>query len=611
MRNRTKALKHDKRLTYLSVLFSIVSFLLIYRLFTIQVLGHEEYASMANDQHWKHQTLPAKRGDILSSDGFPLATTQISYLVYAEPKKISNLEDTAIQLAQVLVSFKVNDLNIPDPTNEKGRKQEVEETKDSLSSNIDPTLYLQEKERILNLLKLDLFWVIISRNVDPFEKDIIAELNLEGIGFEEQPIRYYPENNLASHILGFVASDDAGDSKGYFGVEGRLDGDLKGKSGRIIEERDANGMPILVGGYNRVKPIQGRNVILTVNRAVQFIVEKRLKEGVVSTGAKSGTVIIMDPKSGDIIAMANYPDYDPSNFNDEATESTETYKPERRNLAISETYEPGSVIKALTVAAGIDSGKVSPYTTFQDNGPVEYSEYTIDNWDKKHHGEQNLIQLLQKSNNIGSAWVGHVIGSKDLSEYFRSFGLGEISGIDLEGEDSGVINDYKNWTDIDLATAAFGQGISATPLQVINSFNAIANDGELMQPRIISQIIDEGNVINLKPKVTRRVLSKQAARTVSDMLVQAVEEGESKYFNIKTYIIAGKTGTAQIPIDGKYDPTKTNATFVGYLATSKKYSMLVRLNQPEVSTYAAETAVPLWMTITQDLVNYYGISPDK
>lgn len=591
-RKKIKQKSTDTRINILLGVFTCISAVFIFRLFNIQVINHGKYAALAKEQHWNFQEVPAKRGDILSSDGFPLATTQISYLLFAEPKKITDPNRYSTILAEEIAKFELK-------------------PEDASNTPFDKQLYLEQKDRFSKLLSQDLHWVILAKNLTPLEKEKLEQLDLKGIGFEESPVRYYPEGTMASHILGFVASNEAGESQGYYGVEGHLDGDLKGKSGRIVEERDALGAPILVGGYKKIAPIDGRNIVLTVNRAVQYIVEKRLKEGVVATGAKSGTVIVMNPSTGDIIAMANYPNYDPGDFNDEAAESTDSYGIERRNLAISETYEPGSVIKPLTVSSGIDSNKITPYSTFYDNGPVTYSDYTIDNWDKKHHGEQNIIQLLQKSNNIGSAWVGHVVGSKILASYFKSFGLGELTGVDLEGEDTGVIHDYKGWTDIDLATAAFGQGISATPLQVLNAFNAIAHDGVLMQPRVIAQIVDEGEVINLKPKQVRQVMSKESAQTVSRMLVEAVDGGESKFYNIRNYKIAGKTGTAQIPVEGRYDPTKTNATFVGYLAETKKYSMLVRLNQPQSSTYAAETAVPLWMTITQDLVNFYGIAPDN
>jgi cell division protein FtsI/penicillin-binding protein 2 len=267
-------------------------------------------------------------------------------------------------------------------------------------------------------------------------------------------------------------------------------------------------------------------------------------------------------------------------------------------------------MKGMTISAAIDLKKITPQTTFEDNGPVQYSDYVIDNWNNQHWGKQNIIQLLQKSNNIGAAWVGHLIGSKDLYRYFENFGIGSREGIDLEGEDSGSLRDYKTWTDIDLANISFGQGVSATPLQVLNAFNVIANGGMLVQPKIISKIIDENKTIDMPLKKVRRVISKDSSNTMIDLLEQAVSGGESKYYNLKNYRISGKTGTAQIPVNGKYSPDKTNTTFVGFPANSKKFSMIVRLDKPTTSVYASETASPLWMQITNDLVKYYGIAPD-
>lgn len=600
MQRRSRRLK-DIRINTLLLFFLFVPVLLILRLFQIQVLQHSKYRAMAQEQYWNLQTIPAKRGDILSSDGYPLATTQVSYLLYIEPKEIVNKEQTIKQLATVLSEF--NKFELTDP-------------------------YTFYEKKISDTLDLDLYWVKIQNELTPEQKDKIESLNIEGIGFEEEPKRYYPEKTLTSHVLGFVAHNEYGDPQGYFGIEGYFDGDLKGKPGRIIEEQDALGAPILAGGYKKVDSTDGSSIVLTINRAVQYLVESRLSESVEKYGAKSGSVIVMDPFSGDVIAMANYPTYDPANFNDfgggasevdalgktnDESDSTNNLlkKVERTNLAISQTYEPGSVIKGLTVSSAVDLGIVSPDTTFVDAGPVQYSDYVIDNWDSVHHGVQTIVQLLQKSNNIGAAWVGHKVGAKNLSKYFKSFGLGEKTNIDLEGEDTGIIRDYSTWTDIDIATVAFGQGISATPLQVLNGFNAIANGGRVMRPRIVKTIVDGDKVIEMPVTFEREVISKKTSDTMIDMLTKAVSGGESRYFNIKNYNIAGKTGTAQIPEKGTYNPNKTNATFVGFLSTSKRFSIIVKLEEPQSSIYAAETAAPLFMRITEDLVKYYGIPPDK
>jgi cell division protein FtsI/penicillin-binding protein 2 len=380
-----------------------------------------------------------------------------------------------------------------------------------------------------------------------------------------------------------------------------------------LEETDALGNPILMGEYKMVPPIQGRDVVLTINRSIQYMVEKKLKEGVEKYRAYSGTAIVMNPYTGEIIALANYPTYDPGNFNEEEKydENLGRKNIERKNLAISYTYEPGSIMKPLTISAAIDLGLVGPDTTFVDSGPVVYSTHTIDNWDGKHYGVQTITELLQKSNNIGAAWVGMQVGPDNLYKYLSDFGIGTKSGIDLEGEDTGILRPKDSWTDIDTANISFGQGVSATPLQMLTAFNAIANGGFLMQPKIISKLVDENGETEIPPKNIRRVISKETSDIMVDLLEKAAEGGEGKYFVLKEYRISGKTGTAEIPEGGSYSESGTNATFVGFLTGSKAFSLIVKLQEPQESPWAAETAVPIWMDIASELVKFYGIPPDR
>ena len=578
--------------------FLFVSVIFVIKLFFIQIIDHEKYKALAQEQYWNLQDIPARRGNILSRDGFMLATTQTYYLLFIEPQKVENKDKLIRNLSESLSLIKSADESI--------REEEKSVQKLQLKATYE--------EKIEGIVNSGLYWVILEHNLTPLQKEEIEKLGLVGVGFEEEPVRFYPEGSLAAHVLGFVASNEKGEKQGYYGIEGKLDADLRGKPGRVVEEKDAMGVPILVGGYTKVPPVNGRDIVLTIDRSVQYLVEKHIKEGVEKYDAVSGSVIVMNPMSGQIIALANYPTYDPAKFMDEEKESTQSPHRktlERINIAISETYEPGSIMKPLTISSAVDLKKVKPETTFEDKGPVSYSGYVIDNWDYKHYGTQTIIQLLQKSNNIGAAWVGHLVGSKNLSEYLLNFGLGVKGGIDLEGEDTGTVRDYTTWTDIDLANIAFGQGISVTPLQMLGAFNVIANGGELFQPQIILEIREDGKTLTIPPRKVRRVISSETAETMVDMLTEAVSGGESKYFNLKNYNISGKTGTAQIFVDGNYDPTKTNATFLGFLPGTKSFSMIVRLDRPSTSPYAAETAVPLWMTITDDLVKYYGIPPDK
>ncbi len=566
-----KKSQDDKRITFLCGGFFVLSFIIVIKLFIIQILRHSHFTALAEQQHWIIQEIPAERGKILSIDGAVLASNQDYYLLYGEPLRIEDKATVAKTLSEVLAS------------EERGTSVEL-------------------FSRYYDLLDRELWWIAIEPKIDPILKKQIENLEILGIGFEVSPIRYYPEKTLASHVLGFVAQNEKGERIGYFGIEGALDGELRGKSGKVLQEKDASGNPILMGGIDQVPSISGRDVTLTIDRSVQYLVEKSLREGVEKYGAESGSVIIMNPLNGQIIAMANYPSFDPANLQKES---------DAKNLAISDIYEPGSVMKPFTVSAGLDSGSITTNSTFVDSGPVIYSDYTIDNWDGKHHGIQDIAQLLQKSNNIGAAWVGHRTGAKSLHAHLIDFGFGSKTGIDLEGEDTGAIRPFSTWTDIDLANISFGQGISATPLQVLSAFNVFANGGVLFRPQVISEIHTDKGVIKIEPKVINRVLPEKVAKQMHELLISAVDQGESKFFNIEGYKIAGKTGTAQIPKDGKYDPSETNATFLGYLANSKKYSMLVRLERPQTSYFASETAVPLWMDLTRQLVSYYNISPDS
>ncbi len=590
------------RVRILLILFLSFLILITFRLFQLQIVEHNKFAALASKQHWGYAEIPAARGRIFSNDGFPLVENQAAYLVYGEPPNVKDVKKTSELLAAILVEEKLKTQN------------------SKLLDDYD--LKKSETQRLLEALSQDLQWVPLAHKVLPETKEKIESLGIEGIGFEEEPRRFYPEESLAAHLLGFVGSDEQGQDQGYYGLEGFYNGDLRGRPGRIVEEKDASGQPILLGGYKKIPAENGRDLVLTIDRSLQFMVEQKLSAAVGKYGAESGSVVVVEPQTGAILALANFPTYDPSDpflntelaaqiesaeSGEQSAKSAEQWK----NGAISETYEPGSVLKALMMSAGIDTKTVEPQTTMIDSGPITVSGYTIDTWDGKHHGEETMIEVLQHSNNIGAAWVGQQLGAKTLRSYFLRFGLGEVLGIDLEDEDTGIVKELSEWRPVDLATAAFGQGVSMTPLQLAAIFSTIVNDGKMMKPYVVNEIREGGRVIRIKPKELAQVISAKSAEIMVEMLTAAVEGGESKFYNLKTHRVAGKTGTAQIPVEGRYDPTKTNATFVGFLPSHPNFVMLVLLRQPSASIYAAETAVPMWMEITKELTVYYGIEPDK
>jgi cell division protein FtsI/penicillin-binding protein 2 len=411
---------------------------------------------------------------------------------------------------------------------------------------------------------------------------------------------------MLSHVLGFLGKNNKGDQVAYYGLEQYYDGYLSGRDGLLVQEKDASGKPILFGGVASYDGIDGSDLSLTIDRKKQFILEKHLKESFERHNPKSAVGIILEPQTGKVLAMAKYPSFVPSDYREIEDQVT------IRNDAIGGVYEPGSILKALTMSVAIDLGKVKPEDTYNDTGPKIFSDYTVDNWDGKHHGVIDMTRILQLSNNLGIAWVGKQAGDAQLIEYFKQYGMNKFTGIDLGGEEKGLMNDNLPLRDIELANLSFGQGISVTPIQMAMAFTAIANNGTMMKPYIVSKIksSDKEQIIN--PQPIAKPISAQTASIMVDMLTQTVSGGEAKFFVSKKYMIAGKTGTAQVPVKGGYSPDRTNATFVGFLPKYKNFVMLIKLEEPtSPSGYAAETAVPTWMAIADELAGLDGLLPDR
>jgi len=564
---------------HLLILFAILFLVLGLRLLYLQVFQYSFYKKLAVNQQITEKRIDYSRGNIISSDGMILATNNITYNLVINPKIITNTQAYLDLFLKVL-------------------KFENDEDKNKFV------------ERFNSLVSTDRYFQIIKKNLSSQEKSELEKNNFNGISFEKEIKRYYPEGNLASNVLGFVADSETEKYQGYYGIEGKNDSLLRGRQGRIVFEKGADGETILFGNYDKAESIDGDHIVLTINRSIQYIIEKKLKEGVEKYGAKSGQVIVMDPKSGEILGMANFPNFNPYDPYNEKLSSSENYKSIIKNKAISDNFEPGSVIKPLTIASALDSNVINQTDTFFDNGKAVYSKEEIDNWDKKHLGELSLIQILQKSNNIATAQIGMKLGDKNIKEYFKKFGLGQRTGIDLEGEEAGYIRDGF-WADLDIASASFGQGINATPLQVLSAFNVFANNGDYIKPKIIKRIIKPDNTQIDYPDIKQRnVISKKTNDFMEKILVESTSLNEGKFFALKNYKISGKTGTAQISKNGKYVENLTNASFVGYLTNSKRFSMIVRLEEPSSSTYAAETALPLWMDTAQEIANFMNIPSD-
>ena len=368
-----------------------------------------------------------------------------------------------------------------------------------------------------------------------------------------------------------------------------------------------------MGESTAVDPQNGSDLYLTINRAVQATLERKIAQGVKRYGAKSGSFIVLDPETGYILAMGNYPSFDPGNFNAWVSPKEKTeIKKEMRNLGLATTYEPGSIIKPITVASGLDSEKIDLDWKFDDNGKLKIGIYSIDTWDGRHWGKQNLVQLLQKSNNIGSAKLALEIGEETLRSYFLNFGFGSSTGIDLAGEESGLVKNLRDWRQIDLANAGFGQGIGVTALQMASAYAAVVNGGVLMKPQVVEKIVGrDGRVVSFQAEPIRRVISQETADKVVELLRKADVGGESAALRNLNYRVAGKTGTAEIAVGGKYDLKKTNATFIGFPLRDRSFVMLIKLEEPSSSPYAAFTALPLWAEAFREIAPLFGISPGQ
>jgi cell division protein FtsI/penicillin-binding protein 2 len=408
-------------------------------------------------------------------------------------------------------------------------------------------------------------------------------------------------------LVGFFGKDDQGLDKGYVGIEGFYDRLLKGIEGYSKELRDALGRPIISQRTSIASGSDGGNLLLGLDRSVQFLAEQKLKDAIENYGAAGGMVGIMDPKTGDILAMASEPSFSPQTYW-EYDESLYT------NPFITNTYEPGSTLKPLVMASALDAGLITPQTKCNIcGGPVTVSGYDLHTWNDKYYKDTNMIEVIQHSDNTGMVFVAQKLGVDRMISYLTKFGIGQLTDIDLQGETAPDLKPRNAWYDVDLATTGFGQGISVTPIELLTAFSSIANGGKLMQPRVVSAFENStGEILKMPTKVKGTPISEKTAKVMTEILVNAVEKGEAQWIKLKGYRIAGKTGTASIPVKGHYDPNSTIVSFIGFAPVDNpKFVMLVILEKPTTSIYAAETAAPVFFDIARDLLNYYGIPPSE
>lgn len=570
-----------QRLRWLYIVLIALGLITLARLVYVQLVQHGHFVALAASEHQRKYEVPADRGQIYLLDGdtkVPLALNETLKLVYADPSIVKDKQDTANKLAAV--------------TGEPASKY-------------------------LDALNKGKEYAVLKGRVNEAEAKKIKALNLRGVGMVNEDYRTYPEGQLGSQVLGFVNND--GD--GQYGVEGYLNKKLKGEPGVLNAKTDTNGIPIATAENLSKAPVAGESVVLTIDRNIQAQAEQFLKEGVTAVHAESGSVIVMDPNTGAIKAMANYPSFDPNSYT--SVKDYTTFS----NGVVSDAFEPGSGFKVITMAAGLDSGKVTPTTTYTDNGCEQLDNYKICNAENHKEGPNTtMTTVLKDSLNTGVMFVLRQLGTDPNSitpaakQAFNNyvtqhFGFGHTTGIEQAGESAGDINPPTS-NNVNYANMTFGQGLSVTMLQMATAVSAIANGGKLYKPYLIDRTVSpDGTEHDTKPQVTNsHVISQQAAKDLTAMMVTTVEQGSGHRAKTAGYAIAGKTGTAQIPNpNGKgYLEDQNIGTFVGFApAQDPKFVVMVRVNKPKFQGFAETTTVPIFGNLTRWLLQYEAVPPSS
>lgn len=554
--------------------FTLIAAALVGRLFQLQVLEGKTFKILASDQHEVQAALVPERGTIYLKDRWdgklhPIAKDHDVFHVYALTKNIEDQEETAEELAQIL--------GIPIP--------EIKQTFASSS------------------------YAILSEDASQEVVDVLAEKRIPGIGTLETQDRFYPEENMGGHVLGFVNQNDQNQRVGRYGIESAFNEELAGDYGSIQVEKDAAGRRLTIGSTQLVHARDGSDIVLTLDRTIQYEACRQIKEAVDVFQADGGSIVVMDPDSGAIWAMCSAPDFKPDIYNE--VENISVFN----NPVIFNQFEPGSIFKPVTMAAGIDAGKVGPGTTYVDKGEEEIDDFTIRNSDKKAHGVKTMTEVLQDSLNLGTIFVQRQLGKELFKQYVERFGFGEKTGIEIGPEVNGDTRPLDKPGDIFAATASFGQGIAVTPIQMVAAFAALGNGGTLYKPHLVQEVLHpDGTKTVTQPEIVRQAISSRSSRLVSGMMVTVVERGHGKRAAVPGYYVAGKTGTAQIPNpDGPgYLENATIGSFAGYApASDPAFVMLVKIDRPRTVQFAEASAAPVFGNMARFLLNYLQVEPER
>jgi stage V sporulation protein D (sporulation-specific penicillin-binding protein) len=528
-----------------------------------QTIGRAALLEGATDQLRSDLVVEAQRGVIRDRSGAVLATTVDLRSLYAIPQRIPDTAIAAAKLAPILAT--------PAAT-----------IRAALDSGAE--------------------WLYLRRRLPEPVAQAVEALAIPGLGFEVEPKRLYPNDGLAAHVLGFVNDDGVG----QYGVEGAYDKLLRGVPGRLVVERDPKDRELAVGLRTVVAPKNGADLVLTIDSVVQTAAERALRKAIEREKAPSGSIILLDPRDGAILALASWPTFDPSRVVAADPESL-------RDRAVSWTFEPGSTMKAVTIAAGIDKHVVTPSTTYDDKGYAIIGGRRLNNAQGKAYGTTTVTQILERSANAGAVFVASKLGQDPLYQYLRAFGFGDPTGIDLAAEASGAVRPLAQWYPVDVGTIAFGQGIAITPLQLAMAYAAIANGGTLYRPYVVAATRDADGEHRTAPVAVRSPISPETADTLRTMLVSTVDRGIAHGATLTGYTVAGKTGTAQIPSDdGRYLDDAYISSFAGFApANDPRFVAVIVLERPQSKLLGTITAMDTFHDLANDVLRSMRVQPDR
>lgn len=532
----------------------------------LQIWQGDSFKRLGERQHLKEWIVLPKRGAVLDRGGEPLALSLESQSVYARPHRIHDAAAMGRSLAQIL--------------------------------NLD----LKEVRQKLDSAKP---FVWIKRQVSPAEAELIQALNLEGVGMFYEPNRYYPQGQLAGQVIGFVSRD----SEGLEGLELQYNDLIRGEPGSSLIERDALGRRVLVQGVEGLQIPPGGDIHLTVDTSIQYLAEKELEATIAKYRAKAGVAIVVEPFTGEVLALANYPAFNPNNFSQETAQ-------QRRNRAVADSFEPGSTFKTVLAAAALEEGVVGKEDLFYcEMGKYPFAGKIIH--DTHPYGWLPFSKILQVSSNIGFTKVAEKLKKERYYKYIEKFGFGQKTGIDLPGEVPGLLRKAESWAAVDLATHAFGQGISATPIQLAMAYAAVANGGFLMKPYVVRRVVSpKGEILaENQPHVVRRVIAEKTARLLASMLKEVTHTGGTGTMaSVEGFEVAGKTGTAQKAdlARGGYAAGKRVGSFVGFVpADDPRLVVLVLVDEPEANVYGGVVAAPVFRNIARGALRHLAVAPQK